>query len=221
MVSFGNFLKQVKSGWIPFLLISASAGAAGAAVPEFLDIRGPASINRAALTLSAPSKLLYSGQAPLSPELVENYHQVRSSEKPFNAMDFIPLNLHPSSNSGYVFSAIADKSVQTILNQPHIRQSVVGQAADKMEKTLHQEVVLGGKGSEGPGHRLNFEVQAFQTQAQVRYEGLTKAAVSYQATRSTVAFEVFEKVARTKELVLSHELRPDERVSQMSVRWSW
>jgi hypothetical protein len=185
--------------------------------------RAPATITRGVQALAAPSVLLYDGGKLISAELIENYRQVQREKKDLNIGDFIPLNIAPSHDTGYVMSVIADKSLNTILNQPQFRESALGRTADKVEKNLKQEVSFGDRSKNEVQHKFNFQVQAFQTQAELKYSGLTNAAVLYRARSSTVAFELFEKLptAQKQQVVLSHELRPEERVSQVSVRWDW
>lgn len=203
------------------LILSSSLALALSIDRDPANERDPASIARGVQALATPSRLLYNGETLISADLIENYQRVQSERVHLSATDFIPLSLKPSDNSNYVMAAIADRTISTMLNRPEIRESTFGRAATKVEKNLKQEVVIGKSATNGIEHKLKFEVQAFQTQAQIRYEGLANAAVSYQARNSTVAFEVFEKLPRSSKLVLSHELRPDQRVSNVSLRWDW
>lgn len=181
-------------------------------------------ISHGVQALAAPSKLLYDGEVLISADLIDNYKRVQAEREDMKVSDFIPTNMKPSRDSGYVMSVIADRSMNTILNQPQFRESSLGRTANKVEKSLNQEVTFGGdKAKNEIQHKLNFQVQAFQSQAQIKYEGFTNAAVLYRAVNSAVTFEVFDKLptVRQQQVVLSHELRPDEKISRLSVRWDW
>lgn len=185
--------------------------------------RAPANVTRGVQALAAPSVLLYNGETLITADLIENYKRVQAEKETLKVSDFIPLTISPSADSGYVMSAIADKSISTIMDQPQFRESTLGRTADTVEKNLVQEVAFGGEAENATQHKLNFQIQAFQSQARVKYSGLTNAALLYRARSSTFAFEIFEKLpyAQKQQLVLSHELRPQERVSNVSVRWDW
>ncbi|PIS10867.1 MAG: hypothetical protein COT73_07055 [Bdellovibrio sp. CG10_big_fil_rev_8_21_14_0_10_47_8] len=188
-----------------------------------LGSRHPASINRAALVMSQPSKIFYGndGQS-LSPLLIADFNAIRASEKPFDVSQVIPQNMQPSENSSQVFSQVADRGLNSLFNSDSFRQSSIGRTATDVSNKMQQEVVVGG--SQAPGsieHKLNFNFQAFQSTAQVEYTGITHAAVKYKIAESKLDFSVSEKVAQNKDLVLSHTIGADDRLSQVSVRWTF
>jgi hypothetical protein len=184
--------------------------------------RTPAAINRAALTVSTPSKVFYgeNGQA-LSPDLIMNFNHMRATEKPFNIAEHIPLDMKPSNSTMEVFSQVADRSLSTFFNSPSVRESSLGKAATTVEQKMNQEVAFGGTDPKSIQHRLNFNVQAFQALAQVQYTGLTNAALKYKLTENKMALEVFEKVATNQDFVMSHTMSSSDQVSEVSFRWSF
>jgi len=184
--------------------------------------RGPASINRAALTMVTPSKIFYGedGKA-LSPELIANFNMVKHENQPYDMSQLIPLDMQPSDSSSQVFSQVADKSFTTILNSDAVRGSTLGRAATDVEQKLKTEVTLGGNEPKSIQHKLNFSMQAFQATAQVLYTGITHAALKYKIADNKVGLEVFERVVGNKDLVMSHTVSPADRLSEVSVRWNF
>lgn len=204
------------------LLILLLAARAMATTTKICESRNPASL-RGAEGLVTPSKILYKGETQLSADLIANFEEIQATQKQVDPQDYIPLNMQPTDDASRVISVIADKSVSKFMNDPQVRASSLGRTATKVEKTMTQEVVLGSNAPNEIEHKLNFQVLAFQARAEMKYEGITNALVSYQAGTSTTTFEVFENLPTSlkQQLVLSHELRPTEKVSNLSVRWSW
>ena len=183
--------------------------------------RGPASINRAAQVMASPSKIFDNGEVPISADLIQIYEQMKSEKQAYQTADYIPTNLHDSDSGSYVLNAIADRSVSTFIRQQKEMGTSLGRTTANVEKTMKQEMVLGSSDKTKIQHKFNFEVQAFQSKAQIKYSGLADASVSYRASESTVAFEIFEKLPHTQEVVLSHELRPGQQISSLNMRWAW
>ena len=183
--------------------------------------RAPASINRAAQIMASPSKIFDNGEVPISADLIQLYEQMKAEKQTYQTADYIPTNLHDSDDGHYVLNAIADRSVSTFIRQQKEMGTALGRTTANVEKTMKQEVILGSPEKDKIQHKFNFEVQAFQSKAQVKYTGLADAAISYRARESTLAFEVFEKLPHTQEVVLSHEVRPDQQVSSLNMRWAW
>jgi hypothetical protein len=190
--------------------------------PSSSSMRTPASINRAALMMAAPSKIFYGNDgAEISPELIANYNQVKSNDKPLDMRLIIPLDMQPSSDSSAVMAQVADRSMTSFLNSSAVRESTVGRAATTVEQKMKQEVVFGSNDSKSIQHKLNFNLQAFQALAQIQYTGYTNAAIKYKIAESKVALEMFEKFYGNHDVVLSHTIGRDNRVSELSVRWTF
>lgn len=185
--------------------------------------RAPAAINRAALSIVQPSKIFYGedGGDALSPEMIANFNVIRHDEKPLDVASLIPMDMQPTDSSSEVFSQVADKSMTTILNSEAVRGSTIGQAATKVEQKLKTEVTIGGSEPKSIQHKLNFSAQAFQATAQVLYTGFTNAALRYKIAEHKLGVEVFEKVTGNKDVVMSHTMTPEDRLSEISVRWNF
>ena len=172
--------------------------------------------------VSKPSKIFYGDDGePISPELIANFNQVKASEKPWDPQEMIPIDMQPTNSASQVAAQVADRTATTLWNSPTIRESSIGHAATTVEETLKQEVVLGDSRPQSIQHKFNFNVQAFQTLAQIQYSGFTNAAIRYKITESKFAFELFEKITGNKDLVVSHTIGREDRLSAMSVRWTF
>jgi len=183
--------------------------------------RSPASLGGGVESVAQPSELLYNGETLISADLIENYNQVQARNKPTDGRDFIPLDMTPTDNQGAVLGRIADKSLNTMLNAPEIRNSGFGQTANSVQNSMKQEFVMGPSTPGGVNQKFNFQLQAFQSLAEIKYEGYANAAVSYHLNSASTRFELIQKLPAEKELVMSHELRTDQQVSNVCVRWKW
>lgn len=195
-------------------ILALNAAAEAALMPnDFMLIRKPSSINQGTLYQVIPTML--------SAQLVHDYQTLKSQEKSLDVAKFVPMNLTPTENSGLVFSKIADHSMQSLMNSPEFKNTRFGQTASTVEHSLKQEVVFGGQEENGVKHKINFQVQAFQAAATIDYTGYTNARLTYQASTADLGLEVYKKLNSKRDLVLSHNMRPDQRLSQVSVRWNF
>ena len=185
-----------------------------------LQEREPAAINHQIVMQIQKNLLLDSQSRPsISPELIANYKQMKASEKPLDMSLLIPMDMSPSDDSVQVFSKVADKSANQFFNSSEMRATALGRTATSVENSMKQEVVFGG--SQSTEHSFKFNLQAFQTLAQIQYKGFTNAALKYKANESKVALEIFEKILGGKDVVLSHVMSPSDRLSQLSLRWNF
>lgn len=193
-----------------------------ASFPELVlaDVsRTPAMINPAARAMAKPSRIFYGtdGQE-ISPELVAAFNVFKRDSEKIDTARMIPMNMIPSSNSAAVFAQIFDRSASYISTTERFRNSSFGKTALQVEQTMKQEVIVGNES--GIEHKLNFNIQAMQTCAQVQYSGLMRAAVKYTVSSSTLGLEVAEKIFDNKDLVLSQSYG-SERISEVSLRWNF
>lgn len=186
------------------------------------NFRTPASINRAVSAIATPSRIFYGhdGDA-ISPDLIATFNAIRAQEEKIDASKFIPLDLVPSKDSSMVFSRMADKSMQTMFNSVEFRQSSIGTATIAVQESLKTEVSVKKTKPSAVEHRIKFDVQAFQTLAQVRYSGVTNAALKYFAATEKLSLEVAEKISTNNDLILSHSIEPSNRISQVVVQWNF
>ena len=182
--------------------------------------RQPASM-RAAAALATPSQLFYNGETLISADLIDNYNKVRSEDQPIKTADYIPTNLHNSDNSSYVMSSIADKSISTVMNDAAFKNSPFGRTANSVQESMTQKVVIGGNSENSIQHKFDFQYQAFQSLAAVKYEGFAKANITYSGRDSVLSFEVLQDLAKNRQLVVSQQYRPEQRVSNVNYKWSF
>ena len=174
--------------------------------------RAPAAIPRDLIQMQKPAS------AAFSPDLIASYNYVKSTQKPFDITQVVPLDLQPTDDSNSVFSKVADQSLSSIFNSPELRQTPFGQTATQVEEKVRQDVVMNQGGIQ---HKLTFQVQAFQSVARLDYKGYTNASLKYKASESSMALEVWEKITRTRDVILSHITKPDDRLSSVAMRWNF
>ncbi len=162
-----------------------------------------------------------SREPSVSDELLASYRAIRSLDQPWDTDTYMPKDLSKDMDSQQVVSKIADKSLQTLIDKSSFKESSIGRTATNLEKSMKQEVTIGQPDSTGKGHKIQFSVQAFESKAQVNYEGLTNASVIYQATQAKTIFAVSEKLSGNRDLVLSHTTDASQQVSQVSIRWNF
>ncbi len=182
--------------------------------------RNPAAISRAILAMVKPSQILYGHNGDqISPELVVAFNQWKAAQKTFNVVEVVPLDLAPSDNAHYVFHRIADRGLTYLFHRPEFRQSPLGQTTTEVEQAVKQEVILGSH--DEVEHKLNFSLLAFQAEARVEYSAMIRAAFRYSASQAAIGFEVTESVAMNQDVVVSHLIKPENRLSEVSYRWTF
>lgn len=169
--------------------------------------------------LLTAKKTYSSPEVCFGPDVIQSYNQVKSDMKPVDFSQIVPLDLVPSDDSNRVFSKIADHSLSSLFNSDAMRATPLGQTATEVEQKMKQDLILADQGR--VQHKLTINVQAFQTLAKIDYSGFTNASLQYQARDSSLNFEVSEKINRTRDLILGHLQKPSDRISSMSVRWSF
>jgi hypothetical protein len=175
--------------------------------------RRPSAVSRDVMRLQKPVSTAFSA------ELISSYNYVKSTEKPFDMVQLVPTDLSPTSDSSAVLSQVADRSLSTLLNSSEMRATPIGRTATSVEQKMKQEVVVSGGGP--VQHKFTFQVQAFQAIARVDYKGFANASLKYKASESSLALEIWEKVTRTRDLVVSHISKPQDRVSSVGMRWNF
>jgi hypothetical protein len=181
--------------------------------------RSPCAIDRAILTLSHPSKVFYGQEYKnLSPEMIDSFKTYQASKETINPADYIPLNLKPNDDSAQIIVQIADKSLSTWWNSGAVQATRFAKGVKNAEKNLNQEVVIE---QENIQHKFLFYFEAFQTRANIIYSGYANAAIRYQAKDSVLMVESSKKIFGDKEVVISQNLKPEDRVSELGVRWDF
>lgn len=140
------------------------------------------------------------------------------------ARDFsmiIPATLSPVSDLSSVSMQIVDHSVNAFFNQPSIKNTFVGRAAETVEKKLKAEVELGGTEPESQKHNIKFQVKATETKASMEYRGITNCDLSYSVASQKANFEIFEPLTSNSNLVFTHTDAPSDRRDVLSLRMHW
>lgn len=102
-------------------------------------------------------------------------------------------------------SRVLGKSLQKFLDN-----SSLGKTAKSFEQAVAVDQSL-GNAEEGTQHSFKFKVQADKAKAQLAYEGLLNAQLSYRMSESELRLEVREQLASATDLVISHT---DDRLGQ-------
>ena len=131
-----------------------------------------------------------------------------------------------SDMSGYsqqqVASRILDNSLRYLWRTSPLRYTAVGQAANKVEKTVQVEKVIAATNDDKVEHKFSLDVQGLQALAQLKYSGWIKAAIQYNMNDASASAEVSEKIFEDKDLVLSQSISATtDSTSQVSLRWDW
>jgi hypothetical protein len=183
-------------------------------VSAFIGQSAFAAINRAVIAISTPSKIFFKDKgAAISPDLISDFHAIRSSQVKLDAAKLIPQDLKPSEDQNDVFSKVADRGLTSWFNSDEMRATSLGKAAKTVEQELQQEVIL--QTEDLVQHKFNFNVQAFQALAQIQYKGFFNSALRYNLAQSKFDLEVSRQMFGDKELLLS----ANSDLSQVAVRW--
>jgi hypothetical protein len=121
-----------------------------------------------------------------------------------------------------VTKQILDNSIRLIWRTSPLRYSSIGQAAQKVEKTVQVEKVIQSSGEENKvQHKFSFDIQGVQALAQLKYSGWVQAAIRYNARDASSSAEVSERIFHDKDLTLSQTVTAYEATSQVSLSWGW
>ena len=151
-------------------------------------------------------------------EPVRPYNEVDSSD----ISKMIPQDMQATSDGGQVAARIADRSMNSLMDSPLMKSSDIGRAAKSVEHSMQADMSVGGTEPDSVKHSFHFDVQAAQTKAQLKYEGITHANLTYQVSGQTLNFEVREPMKMMKtDLVYNHVDTWNDRRDTLSVRWIW
>jgi hypothetical protein len=131
----------------------------------------------------------------------------------------VPTNVAGDS-SDVVLKKMGDKAVNVWLKSSAMQQVSLVQAAQKVEQAMHAEVDLAPEGSDVK-HKLNFQMQAFQTTSKVDYTGYVDATISFNMRDQKTGYEVRRKVLHNKDLFVSHSESKNENLSSVGLKWGF
>ena len=132
----------------------------------------------------------------------------------------LPTAIDPEDSSRSVVSKIVDNSLSYWYNHSGFKETTVGRAAASVEKKMRADVDLGTDKNKVE-HKLSFKLLATQALAKLEYVGWFRAALNYDARAAKAEAEVFESLAPDKDLIVSQSVTPEERKSQLALRWNW
>lgn len=133
----------------------------------------------------------------------------------------VPLDLRQGDSEGTVFSRIADRGFSLWFNSSFVKNSKLGQMAERAQEKLKTDVVVPSQVPNGISHKFSFRVEAFQALAKLEYTGWLKASVNYDAKASCTDILFKEKVLEDKDLVVSHKASKEEGLSMVGLAWSF
>lgn len=129
-----------------------------------------------------------------------------------------PRSIVTSDSATSIASQIADNSISLWWENSPVRNTAVGRAAEKVEKSMKTEVSYKTNRVE---HKISFKVLAMQALAKFEYKGWVNAAINYDARAERTEAEVSEKIGAKQDVVVSHVFTRDENKSQVAWRWNW
>lgn len=129
-----------------------------------------------------------------------------------------PRAVANGASASAIVSEIADNSFSLWWDTSPIRDTQVGRAAEKVEKSMKTEVSYKANRVE---HKISFKVLAMQALAKLEYKGWVNAAINYDARTAKTEAEVSEKISAKQDLVVSHAFMPTGNKSQVAWRWNW
>lgn len=129
-----------------------------------------------------------------------------------------PRSVANGASASTIVSQIADNSFSLWWDTTPIRNTEVGRAAEKVEKSMRSEVAYKVNRVE---HKISFKVLAMQALAKLEYKGWVNAAINYDARAAKTEAEVSEKIGAKQDVVISHAFTPGGNKSQVAWRWNW
>lgn len=129
-----------------------------------------------------------------------------------------PRSVGNGASASAIASQIVDNSFSLWWDTSPIRNTQVGRAAEKVEKSMKTEVSYKTNRVE---HKISFKVLAMQALAKLEYKGWVNAAINYDARADKTEAEVSEKISAEQDVIISHAFTPGGNKSQVAWRWNW
>ncbi len=129
----------------------------------------------------------------------------------------IPTDIPATATGGQVASHIADKSMQSYFNSESFKSTNLGKTSHSVEKSIQQDVTIGGSSPDSIQHNFKFDMQAAQQTARINYSGYTNAQLSYKASGQELNFEVYRNLAKNMKLAYNHINSPNDQRDVVSL----
>ena len=130
----------------------------------------------------------------------------------------IPTDIPATANGGQVASHIADRSMQSYFNSESFKATNLGKTSHSVEKSIQQDVTIGGSAPNSIQHNFKFNMQAAQTTARIDYTGYANANLSYKASAQELNLEVYHNLAANMKLAYNHINSPSDQRDVVSLR---
>lgn len=133
----------------------------------------------------------------------------------------LPKNIEQGESGSSVISEIIDNSFSLWWEKSPVKQTSLGQVAEKVDKKLKTEVSLGKSTDQKTEHKISVKVLAMQALAKLEYKGWVRAGLNYDARAAKTQAEVLESISAHQDLKLSHSMSSDGNMSQVSWVLNW
>ncbi len=143
------------------------------------------------------------------------------SLKEYSSQDvskMIPTNMAASNDTGHVVSQIFDRSMQSLFNSDSFKASDIGRSTHKIEKSMQQDITIGGSSPNSIQHNFKFNMQAAQGKALIDYSGFAKAQLSYQAASQELNLEIFHHITSNMKVAYNHINNPSDQRDTVSLK---
>jgi hypothetical protein len=130
----------------------------------------------------------------------------------------IPTNMAASNDTGHVASQILDQSMQSLFNSESFKTSDIGRSTHKIEKSMQQDVTIGGSAPDSIQHNFKFNMQAAQGKALIDYSGFGHAQISYQVASQELNLEVFHHITGNMKVAYNHINNPSDQRDTVSLK---
>ncbi len=107
------------------------------------------------------------------------------------------------------------------MQSPAMKQSSVGRTANTVQNSMKTEASFGGADPSATQHSFAFNLNPFETKAQMKYKGFTNASLTYNMSVAKLDFEMYRDVDKMTKLVYNHVDTHEDHRDIVSLRWIW
>ncbi len=130
----------------------------------------------------------------------------------------IPTNMAASNDTGHIASQILDRSMQSLFNSEYFKSTDLGKTSHKVEKSMQQNVTIGGTAPNSIQHNFKFNMQAAQGKALIDYSGFANAQLSYQVSSQELNLEIYHHLSGNVKLAYNHINNPTDQRDTVSLK---
>ncbi len=133
----------------------------------------------------------------------------------------VPTDIPATASGGQVASQIADKGMQAYFNSDSFKSTSIGKTSHSVEKSLKQDVTIGGSEPDAIKHNFRFNMQATQAKAMLDYTGYTNAQLSYKASGQELNLEIFRQLTQSMKIAYNHINNPTDQRDVVSLKFGF